>query len=192
MKNIRVFNVVANLPEELSGLRTLAFNLWWSWDAESIELFRRLDREMWRSCYHNLMRLLGQVDQSRLQTLKKDSGFVAHLKRVLARLNHYMTEPTWFQKAHDGAAKADMACFSLEFGIHECLPIYSGGLDVLAGDHLKSASDLGLPLVGFGLLYRNGYFGSSSTPTAGSSKRIPTTFSTACQSRRRSRRTASG
>ncbi|MBI5687155.1 MAG: alpha-glucan family phosphorylase [Verrucomicrobia bacterium] len=158
MKNIRVFNIVANLPEELSGLRTLAFNLWWSWDAEAIELFRRLDREMWRCCYHNPVRLLGQVDQSRLQTLRADSGFLAHLRRVLARMDRYMTEPTWFQKAHDGAAKADMAYFSLEFGIHECLPIYSGGLGVLAGDHLKSASDLGLPLVGFGLLYRNGYF----------------------------------
>ncbi|MCX6898145.1 MAG: alpha-glucan family phosphorylase [Verrucomicrobia bacterium] len=158
MKNIRVFNVVADLPEELSGLRTLALNLWWSWDAEAIELFRRLDREMWRCCYHNPVRLLGQVNQSRLQTLKADSGFVAHLRRVLARLDRYMTEPTWFQKKHDGAAKADMAYFSLEFGIHECLPIYSGGLGVLAGDHLKSASDLGLPLVGVGLLYRNGYF----------------------------------
>ena len=158
MKNIRVFNVVANLPEELSGLRTLAFNLWWSWDAEAIELFRRLDREIWRACYHNPVRLLGQMDQSRLQTLKADSGFMAHMRRVLSRMERYMSEPTWFQKAHDGAAKSDMAYFSLEFGIHECLPIYSGGLGVLAGDHLKSASDLGLPLVGVGLLYRNGFF----------------------------------
>ena len=158
MKHIRPFNVVASLPEELSGLRTLAYNLWWSWNAEALELFMRLDRELWNEVSHNPVLLLGKIDQRRLQELKTDSGFLAHLRRVLNKLDHYMAEPAWFQRVHGNSRPADVGYFSLEFGIHESLPIYSGGLGVLAGDHLKSASDLGVPLVGVGLLYRRGYF----------------------------------
>ncbi|MBI5397336.1 MAG: alpha-glucan family phosphorylase [Verrucomicrobia bacterium] len=158
MKNIRTFEVVASLPEELSPLRTLAYNLWWSWNAEAIELFLRMDRDLWRETYHSPILMLGRISQERLGVLKNDGGFLAHMKRVMARLERYMNDTTWYHKVHDGNNPAAIAYFSLEFGIHECLPIYSGGLGVLAGDHLKSASDLGVPLVGVGLLYRRGYF----------------------------------
>ncbi len=158
MKNIRTFEVVASLPEELSPLRTLAYNLWWSWNGEAIELFLRMDRDLWRETYHNPILMLGRISQERLGALKNDGGFLAHMKRVMTRLERYMSEETWYHKVHDGNNPAQIAYFSLEFGIHECLPIYSGGLGVLAGDHLKSASDLGVPLVGVGLLYRRGYF----------------------------------
>jgi starch phosphorylase len=155
--NIRTFNVAASLPEELAPLRTLAHNLWWSWNAEAIELFIRLDRDLWRAVYHNPVLQLGRLSQQRLQAVKNDSGFIAHMRRVLARMERYMAMETWYHKVHDGLNPADIAYFSLEFGIHECLPIYSGGLGVLAGDHMKSASDLGVPMVGVGLLYRRGF-----------------------------------
>jgi starch phosphorylase len=158
MKNIRTYNVVSTLPEELRGLQTLANNLWWTWDAEAITIFERLDRALWSAVYHNPVLMLAKIDYKQLQAAKTDKRFMESLKRVLARLERYMTEPAWFQRKHDGSGAPCYAYFSLEFGIHECLPIYSGGLGVLAGDHLKSASDLGVPLVGVGLIYRRGYF----------------------------------
>ena len=157
MKNIRTYNVVSTLPEELRGLQTLANNLWWTWDAEAITIFERLDRKLWSAVYHNPVQMLATIDYKHLQAAKADKRFMESLKHVVHRLERYMTEPAWFQRKHHGGAPS-YAYFSLEFGIHECLPIYSGGLGVLAGDHLKSASDLGLPLVGVGLLYRNGFF----------------------------------
>src|SRR5207302_9520483 len=97
-------------------------------------------------------------DQSRLEELLHDDGFLAHMDRVEESLNHYMTSSTWFQETYGDDNLCRVAYFSMEFGIHESIPIYSGGLGVLAGDHLKSASELGVPLVGVGLMYREGYF----------------------------------
>jgi starch phosphorylase len=158
MRNIRKFTVVPALPPRLEPLRRIAFNLWWSWDADAIALFRRLDRELWSRCGQNPVHMLGLIAQEHLERRQEDDGFVAHMERVAQALDDYMAETTWYDRWHGHEKSMKVAYFSAEYGVAESLPIYSGGLGVLAGDHLKSASDLGLPLVGVGLLYRQGYF----------------------------------
>ena len=158
MRNLRKFTVIPALPPRLEALRNIAYNLWWSWDADAIGLFRRLDRELWSRTGQNPVRMLGLVSQEQLERREEDEGFVAHMDRVATALADYMKETTWYDRWHGHEKEMRVAYFSAEYGIAECLPIYSGGLGVLAGDHLKSASDLGLPLVGIGLLYRQGYF----------------------------------
>jgi starch phosphorylase len=158
MRNIRTFTVSPSLPQELANLRELAFNLRWTWHHETIELFRRLDRDLWEECYHNPVLMLGKVSQERLRTAADDDGFIAHMERVYSSLTDYTQGETWYQKKYSRSDKPRIAYFSAEFGITESLPIYSGGLGILAGDHLKSASELGLPLIGVGLLYQQGYF----------------------------------
>jgi glycogen phosphorylase len=150
------FTVVPYLPKELAGLQRIVYNLWWSWEPEAISLFRRLDPELWRATRHNPLEMLGNLQQASLDSLMTDEGFMSHLAQVEERLDEYLTSRTWYQR--HGNPDTQIAYFSMEFGLHESLPIYSGGLGILAGDHLKSASDLGLPLVGVGLLYRQGYF----------------------------------
>ncbi|MHB8121080.1 MAG: glycosyltransferase family 1 protein [Desulfuromonadaceae bacterium] len=152
------FTVVPSLTEELAALQRIAYNLWWCWEPDGTNLFRRLDTDLWRSTRHNPVEMLGILQQTTLDSLKSDEGFMAHLKLVEEKLDEYLAAKTWFQRTFPGASKMQVAYFSMEFGLHESLPIYSGGLGILAGDHLKSASDLGLPLVGVGLLYRQGYF----------------------------------
>ncbi|HXE96357.1 MAG TPA: alpha-glucan family phosphorylase [Dongiaceae bacterium] len=152
------FTVVPSLTDELAALQRVAYNLWWCWEPDATNLFRRLDPDLWKSTRHNPVEMLGILQQTTLESLKSDEGFMAHLKLVDEKLNDYLQAKTWFQKTGDGASKMKIAYFSMEYGLHESLPVYSGGLGILAGDHLKSASDLGLPLVGVGLLYRQGYF----------------------------------
>ena len=159
MQNIRRFNVVPSLPAPLEPLRNLAYNLWWSWNPDAIELFRRLDAQLWEVVNHNPMRMLGEIRQEKLSRRAVDDGFLAHLERVNTALEDYLRSPTWFERNSPNWEDFSIAYYSLEFGVTECLPIYSGGLGVLAGDHVKSASDVGLPLVAVGLLYRWGYFG---------------------------------
>ena len=113
---------------------------------------------MWHSCGHNPVKLLGNVSQERLNALAENQGFLAELKKASDKLQSYLEGPTWFQTVCPKSTKMTLAYFSAEFGIHECLPIYAGGLGILAGDHIKSASDLGIPLVGVGLMYQKGYF----------------------------------
>jgi starch phosphorylase len=158
MRNIRTFTVAPSLPARLECLRELAFNMYWTWDHETIDLFRRLDRDLWEECYHNPALMLGKISQQRLRLVAADDGFIAHMERVYRNLTDYMQGETWYQKTYGRSDRPRIAYFSAEFGITECLPIYSGGLGVLAGDHLKSASELGLPLVGMGLLYQQGFF----------------------------------
>jgi glycogen phosphorylase len=158
MKTIQKFTVVPSLPERLNRLRDIAMNLWWSWEPQAIQLFFRLGREVWEESHQNPIRLLGEVSQSRLAHLAEDETFLAHMDRVLERLDSYMGATTWYQSACGGDETIRIAYYSAEYGITDGLPIYSGGLGILAGDHLKSASDLGLPLVSVGLLYRQGYF----------------------------------
>ena len=157
-RRILPFTVAPSLPDELACLRDLAYNLRWSWDPETRELFRRLDRDLWEECYHNPVLMLGKIAQDRLRAAAQDDGFMAHLDRVCRGLDDYLHRETWFQRAYGRADKPRIAYFAAEFGLTESLPIYSGGLGVLSGDHLKSASELGLPLVGVGLLYQKGYF----------------------------------
>ena len=125
---------------------------------EAVDLFRRLDRKLWEDVYHNPVKLLGSVAQAKLAAAAEDDGFIAHLNRVQTSFKEHMSGKGWFNETHPDKKKLLISYFSAEFGLHESLPIYSGGLGILAGDHLKSAAELGLPLVGVGLLYRNGYF----------------------------------
>ncbi len=159
----RVFKVVPRIPERLRALREVAYNLWWTWNPAATDLFRWIDPELWEKTSHNPVLLLGMVDQRRLEDLASDNVFLSNLDETAGDLADYLGRPTWFDRTFEKrpgiSEKLSIAFFSMEFGLHESLPIYSGGLGVLAGDTLKSASELGLPLVGVSLLYREGYFG---------------------------------
>jgi starch phosphorylase len=150
--------VLPSLPARLAPLHKLAYNLWWCWNADAVALFRRVDPDLFEALDHSPIRLLGATPQTRFDELAEDDGFHAHLDRVTAALERYLAAPTWFAETNPDAKALRVAYFSAEFGIHESVPVYSGGLGVLAGDHLKSASDLGVPLVGVSLMYREGYF----------------------------------
>ena len=159
VRPVATVNVVPDLPKPLSRLEELAHNLRWAWDSETNSLFRRLDPELWERTIHNPVLLLGLISQDRLESVRHDPAFMAHFHRVCADFDHYMAaKNTWFEHHHGLAEQPLIAYFSMEFGITECLQNYSGGLGILSGDHLKSASDLGLPLVGVGLIYQEGYF----------------------------------
>jgi glycogen phosphorylase len=158
MKPVATFKVCPSLPEALQPLLRIAYNLRWSWDAGAVQLFLRLDRDLWEATGHNPVRLLGSVDQSVLESAAHDDSFLAHLKGVVDKLDSHATgEGSWYRREHNNHEMM-VAYFSAEFGLAECLSIFAGGLGVLAGDHLKAASDLGLPLVGVGLAYQQGYF----------------------------------
>jgi starch phosphorylase len=164
---LHTFTVIPAVVPALERLPELATNVRWAWDRETIDLFRRLDQDLWESTGHNPVRMLGSIRQERLHEAAADDGFVAQYRRVCDRLDAYRGRAVpngnggtpvqpWFPKAYPESNVA-VAYFSAEFGLTECLAIYSGGLGVLSGDHLKSASDLGVPLVGVGLAYREGY-----------------------------------
>ena len=140
---IHSFRVVPALPERLQGLRDIAYNLLWSWDDDLRVVFSRLDRDLWDSTYQNPVLMLGTIAQERLEALARDESFLSYYDRALERLHAYLREPTWWDRRL--TERPLVAYFSAEFGLTECLPIYSGGLGVLSGDHLKSASDLGVP-----------------------------------------------
>jgi starch phosphorylase len=158
MKNIREFKIVPYLPDKLKPLMKIANNLWWVWNFEAIDLFRRIDVDLWREVGHNPINFLGALSQKALDRAAESESFIAHMRRVENELERHLTKISWYNQNSENIENQVVAYFSAEFGIHECLPIYSGGLGVLAGDHLKSASELGLPLYGMGLLYRLGYF----------------------------------
>ncbi len=150
----------ATLPTELAALNDLVMNLRWSWHQETLDLFASVDPEVWQSCGRDPVRLLGGVSPARLTALSRDKRFLRRLAAAADDLNDYLTQPRWYQELDTGqpAGPRGIAYFSMEFGLTEVLPQYSGGLGILAGDHLKAASDLGVPIVGVGLLYRAGYF----------------------------------
>jgi starch phosphorylase len=157
-KFLGTYYVVPSLPENLEKLREVAYNLHWTWHSDSRELFRRLDRELWDETNHNPVMILGNISQERLEEVSHDDGFIAHLERVYNKLQEYLNEKTWFSKSGNYSSSFNIVYFSAEFGLTESLQTYSGGLGVLAGDHLKASSDLGIPLIGMGLLYKEGYF----------------------------------
>ncbi|OGV69117.1 MAG: alpha-glucan phosphorylase [Lentisphaerae bacterium RIFOXYB12_FULL_65_16] len=156
MENLQLFNVSPSIPSELSFLEDLARNMWWCWNDSAIELFRRINPPLWNEAGHNPLKFLTLIPQERFEALTRDEGFLSHLRLVRKRFRSSLLAT--------GGGQAEIrpsgciAYFSLEFGIHESIRVYSGGLGVLAGDHLKAASDLHLPLVAVGLLYRQGYF----------------------------------
>ncbi|EME24100.1 alpha-glucan family phosphorylase [Rhodococcus triatomae] len=165
MKALRRFTVRAHLPARLSALGQLSTNLRWSWHPPTQDLFARIDPQLWSQVRHDPVRMLGEVAPGRLDELAGDEDFVAELDRLDADLVDYLDRPRWYQnqQAKGVDLASGIAYFSMEFGVTEVLPNYSGGLGILAGDHLKAASDLGVPLIGVGLLYRSGYFRQSLT-----------------------------
>lgn len=158
MPRVHAYHVTPRLPARLLCLHKLSLNLRWSWHHPTIELFRTLDPDLWEETGHNPRLILGRIDQRRLAELCGDEAFLAQMDRASANLDEYLAGSGWFAAAHPEAMGIRIAYFSAEFGLTECVPNYAGGLGILAGDHLKSASDLGLPLVGVGLLYQGGYF----------------------------------
>ncbi len=167
MKALRRFTVRAYLPDRISALGQLSTNLRWSWDTASQELFASIDPELWAAIGRDPVALLAEVSPARLEELAADPGFTERVDHLSAELDEYLTKPRWYQQLQSQAdivLPEGIGYFSMEFGVAEVLPIYSGGLGILAGDHLKAASDLGLPLIGVGLNYRSGYFRQSLTP----------------------------
>ena len=158
MKPKKKYNVVPNIPEALEALRKLAYNIRFSWRGEIRDLFQRIDPGLWTDCKHNPVLMLGLVSQDRLEELSRDQGFTAQLERISQDFDRYLSRPRIKAGDYSPEKEFRVAYFSAEFGLAGCLPIYSGGLGILAGDHLKSASDLNIPLVGVGLLYQEGYF----------------------------------
>ncbi|MCD6406077.1 MAG: alpha-glucan family phosphorylase [Planctomycetes bacterium] len=155
---VRTFHAAPNIPERISHLHDLAMNLWFCWNWEAVRLFIRLDPKLWEECYQNPVEMLGRLSQKDFDEAAQDESFVADLERVYEHFQDYINRQNWYTKKHGDKQGFLTAYFSCEYGIDEGLPIYSGGLGILSGDHLKSASDLGLPLVGIGLLYQKGYF----------------------------------
>jgi starch phosphorylase len=173
MKAVVSFVVRARMPERLSPLVELAHNLRWSWDHRTTELFRWIDPERWEASSHDPVRLLGLVPASRLEELSHDPSFLGFMREVSEELHRFLAAPGWFQDRTSSPLQS-VAYFSPEFGIAEALPQYSGGLGVLAGDHLKAASGLGVPIVGVGLLYRHAYFHQELDADGWQLERYPT------------------
>ena len=157
-----VFNKITvnpQLPKNINRLQEIANNLWWTWNTEFLKLFKKIDKDLWEIVEKNPVKFLRRVSQERLEKASNDAEFVKEYNKVVKDFDDYMkSRDTWFNKNY-GSNKNDLiAYFSAEYGLDQTIPIYSGGLGILSGDHLKSASDLGIPLVGIGLLYKNGYF----------------------------------
>ena len=172
MRALRSFTVRPQLPEELAPLESLAVNLRWSWDDRTRNLFRWVDPDAWDATRHDPVQLLGSVSAERFEALANDQAFLRYMHDVQNELSRYLDSSRWFQARTDSPLRS-VAYFSPEFGIAEALPQYSGGLGILAGDHLKSASDLGVPLVGVGLFYRHGYFRQGLSVDGWQEERFP-------------------
>ena len=146
------------LPERIQGLSSVAANLSWSWNRDARALFRSIDQALWHLTRHNPIELLRRVDPARLAACAQDAEFLQRYDTII-EWNHFVaaTHDTWFETSYPDLAQRRIAYFCAEFGLHNSVPIYSGGLGILAGDHCKAASDLGVPLVGVGLFYTKGY-----------------------------------
>ena len=175
VRAIRRLTVHPALPEPLAPLQDLMLNLRWSWHAETLDLFGTIDQAAWQRVGRDPAALLAQVSQERLVSLAADQDFLGRLRDAADELRAYLTGPRWYQQVSHQAAgwPRSVAYFSPEFGITAALPQYSGGLGILAGDHLKAASDLGVPLTGVGLLYRHGYFTQSLSAEGWQMERYP-------------------
>ncbi len=147
------------LPRRINRLGELAYNLWWTWNPEAQRLYDRIDPVLWEKINHNAIQFLRLANQDRVKSLINDRYFLEYYDRIIKAFDEYMkSKDTWFAREHPEHINLPIAYFSTEFGLHETLPIYAGGLGVLSGDHLKGASDLGLPMVAIGFLYTQGYF----------------------------------
>jgi len=157
MRNFQTYQVFPNIPEKLTFLETLSRNLWWCWKKDAIELFRRIDPPRWAESGRNPIAFLTKIPQRRFEKLAKEEGYLSHLQRVKDQFQRRVIDPVNLKNSFFGPNDV-IAYFSMEFGIHESLPLFAGGLGILSGDHLKAASNLSLPLIGMGLMYRKGYF----------------------------------
>lgn len=157
MRSFKSYQVQPHIPENLTFLEALSRNMWWCWTRDAVELFRRIDPRLWAECGRNPIPFLTRVPQARLEKLSKDTSYIGHIERVRGLFEKRVHNPE-IQIDLPFAAGEQIAYFSMEFGLHESLPLFAGGLGILAGDHLKAASNMGLPLVGVGLMYRQGYF----------------------------------
>jgi glycogen phosphorylase len=163
-QNLRVLPNHFSLPRRLSRLSELAYNLWWTWNPEAQMLFSYIDKLLWERVTHNPVAFLRQVERARLNAVTGDRNYLDFYDRVLRNFDTYMqADNTWFKKTYPELSQSQIAYFSFEFGLHESLPVYAGGLGILSGDHLKEASDLGLPLVAVGFVYILGYFSQKIT-----------------------------
>ncbi|MDL2272103.1 alpha-glucan family phosphorylase [Desulfovibrio sp. OttesenSCG-928-I05] len=173
MQSLQVFSVTPKLPPELEPLWKIARNYWFAWDNDIASIFEQIDPQLWEESYCNPVWFINHVPQTVLQSLAKDDLFKERLQSAARKLDEYLSKPVPERFASPDPDQPVIAYFSLEFGASLCLPIYSGGLGILAGDHLKSASDLNVPLVGIGLLYGQGYFRQYMTPDAWQQERYP-------------------
>ena len=157
-----IFNKITvnpQLPKRIEKLSEISNNLWWSWNTEFLRLFKKIDKDLWETCEKNPVKFLKQVSQERLEAVATNTEFLKEYDRLAKEFNDYVTSKnTWFANKYSENKNDLIAYFSAEYGLDQTIPIYSGGLGILSGDHLKSASDLGIPLVAVGLLYKNGYF----------------------------------
>ncbi len=148
-----------SLPRQIARLGDLAYNLWWSWHPEALRLYRYIDPVLWERVSHNPVKFLQQVPRKNLNAAAQDNPYLDQYRQVIAAFDAYIdADSTWARRTYPQWMDLPVAYFSTEFGLHEALPMYAGGLGVLSGDHLKEASDLGLPLIAVGFLYRQGYF----------------------------------
>ena len=157
-----IFNrvtVVPQLPQRISKLSEISNNLWWSWNTEFLKLLKRMDPDLWERCEKNPVKFLKMISQEKIEQMILDNDFLEEYDKVVENFEDYIkSKDTWFNKKYPSNKDDLIAYFSAEYGLDEIIPIYSGGLGILSGDHLKSASDLGVPFVAIGLLYKNGYF----------------------------------
>ncbi len=153
-----------SLPRRIHRLSELAYNLWWTWNPDAQRLFSRIDHDFWERTYHNPVLFLRQIERAHLNAVAQDRGYLDFYDRTFRIFDQYLNaKDTWFKQNHPAQINRPVAYFSTEFGLHETLPIYAGGLGVLSGDHVKEASDLGLPFVAVGFLYTRGYFSQHIT-----------------------------
>ncbi|MGC8765508.1 MAG: alpha-glucan family phosphorylase [Brevinematia bacterium] len=159
MRYVGTLKIEPSLPSSISRLKEIAFNLWWVWNYSAQRLFIEIDPILWERVYHNPVKFLLEIDQNSLQKASENKSYLSLYEKVISSFDNYInSKDTWFSRNFPECKDKLVAYFSAEYGFHESLPIYSGGLGVLAGDHIKSASDIGVPLVGVGLLYKQGYF----------------------------------
>lgn len=171
----RSYEVISDLPAALQPLHELAYNFRWTWHHPTRDLFRAIDKELWDQLEHNPVLLLNSLTSEKLSRLAEDAAFVSRLEACAKDLATYLSRRTWFEETFpEEVGKTQIAYFCAEFGVSEALPVYSGGLGILAGDHLKAASDLGIPLVGVGLLYARGYFRQRLAPDGWQQEVYPT------------------
>ena len=153
-----------NLPKRIRRLGELAYNLWWGWNPDAQAAFFQIDKKLWDDLNHNPVKFLRTVSRERLNAMAADRFYLDLYDKVFKQLDEYMAgSQTWYKQNYPGLVGKEIAYFSFEFGLHECLPVYAGGLGVLSGDHLKEASDLGMPLLGVGFIYTQGYFSQHIT-----------------------------